>query len=153
MEECVNNELYDGNKNYLIEENKTKLHGVQGYDIEVNLRRGGWINRNLSSTSGEVDDKNKRGEYAINEGNMHESFEGDKRNDNSGGDDVSLVEESEMRSSKDSVNDDDDLVNGFDASTCSGDNIYGIFDNEDKTITEDLNGWVNTNKNWVSEAH
>ena len=31
-----------------------------------------------SSTSGVVDDKNKRGKYAINEGNMHESFEGDQ---------------------------------------------------------------------------
>ena len=48
---------------------------------------------------------------------MHENCEGDKRNDNIGGDDVALVEESEMRSSTDSVNENDNLVSGFDAST------------------------------------
>ena len=49
--------------------------------------------------------------------NMHEMCDGDKRNDNIGGDDVVSVEESEMRSSTDSVNDNDNLVSGFDAST------------------------------------
>ena len=37
-----------------------------------------------------------------------------------------------MRSSTDSINEnDDDLVGGFNASTCSGDSVYGIFENED----------------------
>ena len=74
--------------------------------------------------------------------NMHEIFEGDKRNDNIGGDDIALVEELEMISSTDSVNDNDDLFSGFDASTCLGDNIYDIFENEEKNITEDLNIWA-----------
>ena len=43
--------------------------------------------------------------------------DGDNGNDNIGGDDVASVEESEMRSSTDSVNDNDNLVSGFDAST------------------------------------
>ena len=77
---------------------------------------------------------------------MHEICEGDKINNNIGGDDVASVEELEMRSSKDSVNDNDDLVNLFDASTCLGDNVYDIFDNKDKIITEDLNVWVNTKR-------
>ena len=35
-----------------------------------------------------------------------------------------------MRSSEDSVNDNDDyLVSGFDASTFSGDSVYDIFEN------------------------
>ena len=42
--------------------------------------------------------------------NMHENCEGDKRNDNIGGDDVASVEEAEMRSSTDSVNENDYLV-------------------------------------------
>ena len=41
---------------------------------------------------------------------MHENCEGDKRNDNIGGDDVASVEEAEMRSSTDSVNENDYLV-------------------------------------------
>ena len=37
----------------------------------------------------------------------------------------------------------------FYASTCSGDNIYDIFENEDEIIREDSIVWVNTNfKNW-----
>ena len=35
----------------------------------------------------------------------------------------------------------------FDASTCSGDSFYDIFDKEEKIITEALIVWVNTNKN------
>ena len=50
-----------------------------------------------------------------------------------------------MRSSTDSVNDNDYLVSGFDSSTCSGDNVYDIFENEDEIISEDSNVWVNTN--------
>ena len=43
-----------------------------------------------------------------------------------------LVEESETSLSTDSVNENYyDLVIGFDASTCSSDNVYGIFENED----------------------
>ena len=40
-----------------------------------------------------------------------------------------------MRSSTDILNGNEDLVSGFNASTCSGDNVYDIFDNEDKIIT------------------
>ena len=51
-----------------------------------------------------------------------------------------------MSSITDYVNDNDDLVSGFDAFTCSGDNVYNCFENEDGIITEDLDVWVNTNK-------
>ena len=52
-----------------------------------------------------------------------------------------------MWSNKYYVNDNnDDLVSGFDASTCSGDNVYDIFENEEKITTDDSNVWVNTNK-------
>ena len=52
-----------------------------------------------------------------------------------------------MRSSADSINDNnDDLVGGFDTSTCSGDSVYDIFDNEDDIITENYTVWFNTNK-------
>ena len=44
-----------------------------------------------------------------------------------GGDDVALAGEAKMRTSKDYVNDNDDLVSGFDASSCAGDNVYNIF--------------------------
>ena len=60
---------------------------------------------------------------------MHKIYEGDKRNDNIGGDDVASSEKLEMRSSTDPVNDNDDLVSGLDASTCSGDNVSDIFEN------------------------
>ena len=76
---------------------------------------------------------------------MHEICEGDKINDNISGDNVASVEESEIGSSTDYVNANDYLVSGFDASTCSGDNLYDIFDNEDEMITVDLNVWVNNN--------
>ena len=56
------------------------------------------------------------------------------------------LKKQKMRSSTDSVNYNDDFFSGFDASTCSGDNIYDIFDNEDKIINEDSNVWVKTNK-------
>ena len=44
-----------------------------------------------------------------------------------------------MRSipSSESVNENDDSVREFDASTCSGDNFYDIFENEGEIITED----------------
>ena len=59
-----------------------------------------------------------------------------------------------MRSSTYDVNDnDDDFVSGFDAPTCSEDNVYDIFENKDEIITEDLNVWVNTNKNLKREGH
>ena len=51
-----------------------------------------------------------------------------------------------MRSSTYFVNENDNLVCVFDASTCSGDNVYGIFENKEIIITEDLNVWGNTNK-------
>ena len=56
-----------------------------------------------------------------------------KTNDERGGKDVTSVEESEIRSitSIDSVNDNDDPVSGFDASTCSGEIFYNIFDNKE----------------------
>ena len=52
-----------------------------------------------------------------------------------------------MRSSADYVNNsNDDLVNGFDESTCSGESVYDIFNNDDEIINEYSNVWVNTNK-------
>ena len=51
-----------------------------------------------------------------------------------------------MGSSTDSVNGNDDLVSEFDASTCSGENIYEIFEKEDEMITENSIVWVNTNE-------
>ena len=77
---------------------------------------------------------------------MYKICEGDKRNDNIGDGDVYSVEEVEMRSSTDSVNGNKYLVSGFDASTCPGDNVYDIFDNEDEIITGDSIVWVKTNK-------
>ena len=50
---------------------------------------------------------------------------------NIGVDGVDSVEEAVMRSSTDYVNDNDDLVSVFNASTFSGDNVYDIFDNEE----------------------
>ena len=44
-----------------------------------------------------------------------------------------------MRSITTNVNDNDYLVIGFDASTCSGDNIYEIIENEDEIIIKDYN--------------
>ena len=63
--------------------------------------------------------------------------------DNIGDGDVSSVGEAEMRSSTYSVNGNDDLVNIFDAFRwwCSW-----HYENEDGTINEDSNVWVNTNK-------
>ena len=75
---------------------------------------------------------------------MHEICEGDKINDNFGGDCVASFEEVEMSSYIGSVYEDDDSVSGFDASTCSGDNFYNIIENEGKIITEDSIVWVNT---------
>ena len=63
-----------------------------------------------------------------------------------GGDDVASVEEAKMRRSAGSVNGNEDLVNGFDASTCSVDNVYDIFENEEEIITEDSIVWGNTDK-------
>ena len=78
---------------------------------------------------------------------MHEINEGDERYDNIGGDDVASVEEAEMKSSSDSINDNDGyLFSEFYASTCSGDSVYDIFKNEDEIITEYYNVWLNTNK-------
>ena len=77
--------------------------------------------------------------------NMHENFEGDQNNYNICGDDVDLVREIEMRSSINVVNENDELVSGFDAYNSSGDNVYDIFDDEDKIITKDSIFWVNTN--------
>ena len=50
-----------------------------------------------------------------------------------------------MRSNTVSVYVNDDLFSIFDASTCSGGNVYDIFLNESKIITEDSIVWVNTN--------
>ena len=77
---------------------------------------------------------------------MHGICEGDKRNYNIGGDDVGLVEESDMRSSAYSVNENDDLVSGFDASAFAGENVYEFFENEDIIITKDLIVRINSNK-------
>ena len=63
---------------------------------------------------------------------LNENDEGKEMNDEIGGKDVVLVSESEMRSipSTDSVNNNDSLVVEYDTSTCSGDNVYDIFENE-----------------------
>ena len=66
--------------------------------------------------------------------------------DNIGDGDVSSVGEAEMRSSTYSINDNNDVVTGFDASTFPGDNFYDIFNNEDEIITKDSIVWINTNK-------
>ena len=63
-----------------------------------------------------------------------------------GGDDVDSAEESETSQSKESVNVNDDSIREFDAPTCSGENVYDIFENQDEIITEDSIIWVNTNK-------
>ena len=68
-----------------------------------------------------------------------------KINDKICGDDVDLVEEAETRSSTGSVNGDGDSFSVFDAFTCPGDNVYEIFENEDKIITDGSIFWVNTN--------
>ena len=44
------------------------------------------------------------------------------------------------------TNFDKHLVRGFEESTCSGDSVCDIFDNEDYIITEDSIVWVNTKK-------
>ena len=51
-----------------------------------------------------------------------------------------------MSQSKKSVNRAEDSVREFDASTCSGDIAYGIFENKGEIITECSIVWVNTNK-------
>ena len=62
--------------------------------------------------------------------NIDETNEGNEINDNTSCDYDASVEDSEMRSSEDSVNDDDEnLVSGFDESTCSGDSVSDILDN------------------------
>ena len=65
---------------------------------------------------------------------------------NIGGGDVDSVKEAYIRPSTDDLNNNDNLVSGFDSSTCSGDNVYDIFENEDEVITEDSIILVSTNK-------
>ena len=61
--------------------------------------------------------------------NQHGISEGDKMNAEIGGDDVDSAEESETSQSKESVNVNDDSIREFDAPTCSGENVYDIFEN------------------------
>ena len=64
----------------------------------------------------------KRVKGIITNVNIDDINEGDERHDNIGGDDYDYFEEAEMRSSADSVNDNNEsLVCIFDESTCSGD--------------------------------
>ena len=65
-----------------------------------------------------------------------------------GGDDNNLFEEAESssRPSSEYLNKKDDSVSEFNASTCSDDNFYDIFDNEEEIITGDSIVWVNTIK-------
>ena len=51
-----------------------------------------------------------------------------------------------MRSSTNFVNENDDLVSGFDAFTCAGENVYDIFVNEGRIITDNSIVCLNTNK-------
>ena len=69
-------------------------------------------------------------------------------NDERGDKDVALVKESDMSSKKslEYVNEKYDPVGEFDASTCSGDNFYDTFDNEEEIITGDSIVWINNNK-------
>ena len=62
---------------------------------------------------------------------------------------VALVEEAEIssRPSSEYLNEKGDSVGEFDASTCSGDKFYDIFDKEGEIINEGSIVWVNTNKN------
>ena len=53
------------------------------------------------------------------------------------------------RTSSESVYEKDDPVGEFDESTCSEENIYDVFENEEEIISEDSIVWFNTNKtNW-----
>ena len=83
-----------------------------------------------------------------NDNNTNEICEGKEMNDKRGGKDVASVEEEEVSSipSSEYVNDKDDLVGEFDVYTCSGDNYYDIFENEEEIITVYSIVWVNTNK-------
>ena len=85
---------------------------------------------------------------AKNDDNHNAICEGEELNDARGGKYVALVEEAEMSSIpiSESVNEKDDTVGEFDASTCSGDNVYDIFENKEEIITEDSIVWFNTNK-------
>ena len=58
-----------------------------------------------------------------------------------------LVEEENIssRPSSESLNEKDDSVGEFNASTFSGDRLYDIFDKEEEIITEGSIVWVNTN--------
>ena len=91
--------------------NEKKVNDEEGDDTGIKKST-----ENGSSTSGEIDKKHKKGKISLLK-HLHEMCDGDNGNDNIGGDDVASVEESEMRSSTDSVNDNDNLVSGFDAST------------------------------------
>ena len=137
VEDFVNEELDDSDQNDLIEENDTEVHDEEG---EESTETEG-------ATSEEFDERLKRGKNTIPKIDLHEINEGDERYDNIGGDDVASVEEAEMKSSSDSINDNGgDLFSEFYASTCSGDSVYDIFKNEDEIITEYYNVWLNTNK-------
>ena len=72
--------------------------------------------------------------------------------DNIGSDYVSSIEESEKRQSTDTVNENDNAVSGWYASTCSCDKVYDISDTEDGIITEYSIVWFNTNK-IISKAY
>ena len=76
---------------------------------------------------------------------MHGICEGDKINDKICGDDIDLDEQAETRSITGSVNCNGDSFSVFDAFTFPGDNVYDIFENEDKINTEGSIVWVNTN--------
>ena len=51
-----------------------------------------------------------------------------------------------VKVSTDPVNKNQYVVSGFDAPTYSGDNVYGIFESEDKIIIKGPMFWVNNNK-------
>ena len=72
-----------------------------------------------------------------------------------GGKGIDLFKEAEMSSipSSEFINEKDDLVGEFDASTCSGDHFYDIFESDEEIITEESIVWVNTNKTiWVGRV-
>ena len=88
-----------------------------------------------NSTSEEIDDKHNGEKEVIAKKTLN--LWRWKMNDYRGGEDVASVKEVEMRLNTVSVYGNNALVNGFDASTFSGENIYDIFENENEIVTED----------------
>ena len=157
MEECVNDEVDDEKKRNLIEVNDTKIND-EDEDEDEDCTEVNYLEENIttyteSSTSETIDDKQKGEKDVIAEGN-HEVCEGKRINYERDDEDVASVEEAETMSNIVSLYKNNDSVSVFDASTCSGDNFYENFENEEEIITEDSIFWINTNKQiWRGKSH